>query len=266
MSRLHWIESGKLVVQHGHLWYYVLVPMSLVLLLTGIIFSQVFHPFIQLYEIFQTSTKLDASILMELKKLAIRSVALMLPYILISSLLVFVAFLSLIRAIYAVYLNKKFIFKQNIRKTLLDIIPGLVLLTLLVTIVVVNVYSFSAVQRLGLWWLDVIMIVLSGLIIISCWLFSFHFFIIKGYDILRSIWESIKLIPNNFLKMLEAFAVILITIFGWICLFANVYTFGKFINIYLGFFWGMGMIIFLIPITLLIMIYLSLVFFDLSKL
>ena len=139
MSRLHWIESGKLVVQHGHLWYYILVPMSLVLLLTGIIFSQVFHPFIQLYEVFQTSTKLDTSILLELKDLAIRSIALMLPYILISSLLIFVAFLSLIRAIYAVYLNKKFIFKQNIKRTLLDIVPGLVLLILLVMVVVVNI-------------------------------------------------------------------------------------------------------------------------------
>lgn len=266
MSRLHWLESGRLVIQHGHLWYYVLVPMSVVLLLTIVIFSQIFHPLVQMVDVLQSSTQINSDIFFEIKNLAMRSVMLVLPYLIISFLLVFFAFLSLIRAIYAVYLNKKFKIVNNLKKTARDMIPSFFLFIVLSALTLGAVQIVILVIQLELWWLNVIVSVISALILISAWFFSYHFFIIKQYNIFRSIWESIKLVPFHFYKIFETYCIVCLTLLIWICLFANVYFFGTVINIYLGFFWGIGSIIIFIPIMLLIMIYLSLVFFSVTKL
>lgn len=266
MSRVNWLESGKFVITYGHLWYYLIMPIGLILAFSGILFGTTFRPLLQLFYEFKTSTKIDFNILMQIKDIAIQSMFIFLPYILISFLLIFISLISLIRAIYAVYLHRKIILLQNFKRTMRDIIPGLVLLVLLIAILYSSVLIAYAVIGYSIWWLSLITVVLLVFLNISCSLFSFHYYIIKRYNVIKAITASIKLIPLNFTHIFQTFMYIVLTLSVWLCLFGNIYFFGKYIDISLAFFWGVFMVLILVPIMLLIMVYLSLTFFSLEKL
>ena len=265
MSRSHWLQSGRFVITYGHLWYYLILPIGLILVFSGIIFGTTVKPLTELLLEFKNSTTIDFNILIEIKEIAFSSIYIFLPYIIVSFFLIFISLISLIRAIYAVHMNRKIILLQNIKLTLNDVMPGVVLLLLLLAIVYCTFLVSSSVLALNIWWLSSITVIILFLLNISCMLFSFHYYIIKRYNILKAIGASIKIVPLNFTTIIQTFTYMILTLFIWLCLFGNVYFFWKYIDMSLAFFWGVFMILILVPILLLIMVYLSLTFFSLEK-